>query len=123
MTDFLGSNPIIKINGLSQDRLEKVFELVADFPATGYVIDGNRMVLFKYDSHKDMIPFPAKMGPKQCAAIVYQWLQSAEYPKEPDHDGDNDKGWHAYNSGWGRVDGHGYQSFLAIEPMWIMFGK
>lgn len=42
--------------------------------------------------------------------------------KEPDHDGDNDKGFRLFTESWGQVFGE-YQAFVAIEPIWAMYGK
>jgi hypothetical protein len=55
------------------------------------------------------------------AATVTAWLASADFGKQPDHDGDNEKGWHLYNESWGHVDGP--YAVFAVEPSWQMYGK
>jgi len=40
---------------------------------------------------------------------------------QPDHDGDNYKGFRLENDFWGQIDG--CEAFLSIEPIWAMYGK
>lgn len=55
--------------------------------------------------------------------LIDGWLDNvAQYPPEPNHDGSNGKGWRVYNENWGRVDGD-FAVFVAIEPVWAMYGK
>jgi hypothetical protein len=125
MNEHLGDNPIIRINGIGLDRLKYSMKLATGFPAHGYITDAEKglMVLFKYPSAPNMMPFPAPLDAARSAELMWDWLKAADYPSEPDHDGDNKKGWIIWNDGWDQVDGYGYQSFIAIKPTWIMFGK
>ena len=66
------------------------------------------------------LPFRANAA--DIATIVERWLEEVPYEREPDHDGDNGKGFRIYNEAWGHVDGH-YQAFMAVSPVWAMFGK
>jgi hypothetical protein len=69
----------------------------------------------------DEFPFPLSHIP--ATALLWQWLiTEAEYGREPDHDGDNEKGWRVYNEDWGMIGNHRY-SFVAIQPVWAMYGK
>ena len=119
-----GSCPILKVNGRSVERLQAVMSLSDGFPAKGYAIDKerNRIVLFQYDDDRS-VAFPAPLGPDQCAKLVSAWLDDANYPNEPDHDGDNAKGWFCHTEGWGHVEPFGHAAFLAVEPHWIQYGK
>lgn len=54
--------------------------------------------------------------------MIEAWLDDTSYGTQPDHDGDNDKGWRIYNEAWGHVAGL-WQAFAAIEPVWLMYGK
>jgi hypothetical protein len=54
--------------------------------------------------------------------VVKSWQQTAEYGKEPDHDGDNGKGLCVFNEAWGHINNR-WEAFVAIEPAWIMYGK
>lgn len=126
MCESLGDNPVMKINGRSLERLKSVFNLVHGFPAYGYAVapgPHQYMVFFKYENTENMTPFPTKLSADRCAEIAFEWLSQQQYPQEPDHDGHNEEGWLVWNDGWGQIDGYGYSSFIAIEPMWIMFGK
>jgi len=125
MKDFLGDNPIVRVNGLSLERLRYALPLASGFPAPGFIVDKERgcLVFMKYDSAPGMTMFPTPLSAERCAEIAFEWVSSQPYPNQPDHDGDNKKGWMIFNNEWGQVDGHGYHSFIAICPTWIMFGK
>lgn len=86
-----------------------------------------RLVFFQYDnknnSVKDMVNFPFEMDAAGVADFASRWLNgSADYGREPDHDGDNGRGWTVYNEAWGHVDSQ-YQAFIAVTPTWAMYGK
>lgn len=49
-------------------------------------------------------------------------IAHADYGRQPDHDGDNEKGWRLYNETWGMVGGD-HSAFAAVEPAWAMYGK
>jgi hypothetical protein len=125
MREFLGDNPILNVNGIGLERLKAVFDLCEAVNAKGYAVqtDKNRIAFFKYPDAKDMVAFPVALPMSTCAEITFNWLQAATYPREPDHDGDNEKGWRCYTGDWGQIDGLSHGAFLAVEPFWIMFGK
>lgn len=80
-----------------------------------------RLVLF-WTNDKVMTPLPALMDAEAAEPFVRAWLAEQDYGPEPDHDGDNEKGWRAYCEGWGHVASK-YAAFIAIEPVWLMYGK
>lgn len=125
MNESLGSNPILSVNGISVERLRYAMKLAQGFPAHGYKIDSERgqLVFMRYASSPDMVPFPTPLNAERCADVAFDWLSAQTYPRQPDHDGDNDKGWLLSTGAWGQVDGHGYHSFMSVKPCWIMFGK
>lgn len=123
MRERLGDNPIIRVNGISLARLKYAMQLGQGFDAYGYRIHENKIAFAQYQSAPEMTPFPTELGADRCAEIAYDWLQKAEYPREPDHDGDNKKGWLLRTDGWGQVEGLDYHYFVSVEPTWIMFGK
>jgi len=90
----------------------------------GYRIFENNMILYWSESkHKEFQPLPYKMNYEQTVNFVWGWLEKTKpLLKEPDHDGDNAYGFHIYNESWGRVCGE-WQAFIAIEPIWAMYGK
>jgi hypothetical protein len=98
-------------------------ELAQGFDAYGFRQHEGKLAFAKYESAPDMSPFPVRLGPQRCAEIAWDWLQGVPYPEQPDHDGDSEGGWLLRTDEWGYVEGFGYQYFIAVEPMWIMFGK
>ena len=65
--------------------------------------------------------FPAPIGAKQGADIVWDWLAHAEYGRD-EHDGAAYKGWRVFNQQYGIVDNH-WDAFIAVRPMWINLPK
>ena len=66
---------------------------------------------------------PFEMTYEDIAPVIVGWLKNtADYGREPDHDGDNGKGWRVYNEDWGHVD-HDFAVFAAVKPVWAMYGK
>lgn len=84
-----------------------------------------RMVFFNHYEIKPedgKVAFPFKMDADGAADFARRWLSQTEYGHEPDHDGDNGKGWRLYNEGWGHIDGDNY-GVIAVAPVWAMYGK
>lgn len=122
-----GSQSILNVNGSTLTRLQQAMQLLDTWETGktkihGFTISKNRFILFEY-AHTEMTPFPTPMAINFVASMIYEWLKTAEYAEEPDHDGDNDRGWRLYKERWGRIDDFGHGSIAAIEPMWIEYGK
>lgn len=66
--------------------------------------------------------FLAPVGYEAAASAVKAWLDAQDYANEPDHDGDNSRGWRIYNEEWGHI-GTYRGAICAIEPAWLMHGK
>lgn len=92
-----------------------------DLPGGGGVIHKPRLILFWTNSPKSQ-KFLAPMDSETIVSTVRAWLALQQYGSQPDHDGDNGKGWRVYNEDWGHVAGM-WEAFVAIEPEWIMYGK
>ena len=88
---------------------------------TGYITDGKQLIFYWYKS-PDATDLPFPMTLEQAADFAAGWLAHADYGGQPDHDGDNGKGWRLYCNSWGSIDGHQY-AFAAVEPVWSMYGK
>ena len=71
---------------------------------------------------RDQIALPFTLDAAGAADFAARWLAEADYGKQPDHDGDNGRGWRAYVEGWGHVDGH-HRAIVAISPSWAIYGK
>lgn len=93
-------------------------------------MDGKRMVLYwvaaKDGEMRDEVrvhPLPAPMALEQVASFVESWLATVDYGPEPDTDGSTEKSSRVYCQNWGNINGHGWGSFVAIEPEWLVYGK
>lgn len=88
----------------------------------GFAVEQNTFVLYWTKADK-MQPLPYDMTPQQITAFVWGWLQGAQpIDREPDHDGDNKKGFRVFNEAWGHVFNQS-QAFAGITPVWAMYGK
>lgn len=116
-------NPIFNVSGKGEDELRKVMAVAPMRSAIGFHQTPERFTLF-WCNHQDMTPFPSSLGMTRCADLAVDWLEDvAKYPREPDHDGDNGRGWRCFTEDWGRIEPFGFGAFLAVEPYWLMYGK
>ncbi len=83
-----------------------------------------RLVFYWSNSERraDIVALPFKLDAVGAADFARRWLAEEDFGNEPDHDGDNGKGWRIYNEGWGHVDGD-WSAFVAVAPAWAMYGK
>lgn len=66
---------------------------------------------------------PYAMDVQSAREFARGWLRTAEYGREPDHDGSNVKGFGITSGGaWGHFRGSHYSMF-AVTAEWIMHGK
>ena len=120
----MADNIVLKISGEELPRLKIAMNLSSQQKAKGYAVHPDKGIVFFWADHKDMIPFPTPLDMDRCAEIAYAWLiEEADYGRQPDHDGDNERGWLLYCDGWGHIDLYGWKAFVAVKPMWLMFGK
>ena len=90
---------------------------------TGYSEEPGKKLVFYWSNtspRATKLPFPMTL--EQAADFAIGWLEHADYGREPDHDGDNGKGWRLYCEDWGHVD-HDHYAFAAVQPVWAMYGK
>lgn len=87
-----------------------------------YCIDEKHgLVLFWTDSKwAEKLPYP--MDHDALVSFATNWLKNADYGRQPDHDGDNGKGWRIYTGDWGHVNSD-WATICAIQPVWAMYGK
>lgn len=94
--------------------------------AEAYAIDPGKGLVFLWAKKDTLgavrVDLPFKMDAAGAADFDTRWLAEADYGRQPDHDGDNEKGWRLYNEGWGRINGYDY-SIVAVKPAWAMYGK
>jgi hypothetical protein len=116
-------NKILRVSGETAARLKVVMGLAHQQSVAGYHADANQITFFWTD-HEKATPFPTALSVDRAAEIAFDWLQGrADYGKQPDHDGDNKKGWLCFCDGWGHIDDFGWQAFVAVRPLWAMYGK
>lgn len=137
-----GDAPIFRVSGRGTELLTEVIDLGCRCTGHGdrplnsrisspgsivaYFSDSKRFVFFWHETgvRDGAVLLPAPMTGKQMVPMVEAWLGSvADYGKQPDHDGDNGKGWEVYTDSWGQIDEFGWYSFLAVRPWWEMYGK
>lgn len=112
-------------------KLAFTSEYIRDKPQTvcGYRIFNNSIFLHGYisdsDKNEGYVPFPYEMGLDECISFVWGWLQKTKPTyNEPDTDGSVDQGFKITTDGthWRGGDCfHG--TFIAITPIWIVYGK
>lgn len=88
--------------------------------------DGKRLVLHWSDSDagsKGIHPLPAALSFDSVVRFVEDWLSTVDYGPEPATDGSTEKSSRVYCEAWGQISGHGWSSFVAIEPHWLVYGK
>lgn len=83
---------------------------------------GKPTVVLCWHEEHGATPLPFPLDEEAAEQWLAQWLKHAEYGSEPDHDGDNDRGWRAFCTSWGHVGSRHY-AFLAVQPEWAMYGK
>lgn len=59
---------------------------------------------------------------KALPGFIESWLESIDYGPSPDIDGSVKKGFRMYNEAWGHV-AEEWEAFVAVEPVWLMYGK
>ncbi len=128
-----GKEKLIKAMALAFYRVQSIQHYVireaepefidADKPYMNRPAKPLRLVFFRYppdSGQSNALPF--KLDSEGAGDFAFRWLQEAAYPREPDHDGHNKKGWRLYNEAWGHVDSD-YRAFVAVTPTWAMYGK
>jgi hypothetical protein len=69
----------------------------------------------------DILPF--EFDKTMSARHIVQWLAKANYGPEPDHDGDNQKGFRLFTGDfWGHIAGY-RRAICGVQPVWAMYGK
>lgn len=75
------------------------------------------------DGNTKINQFPFEMNTEQAISFAWGWLEKEPIAySQPDHDGDNDRGFHIFNESWGYVNSD-WSALIAIKPIWAMYGK
>ena len=117
-------NPVLNVSGKTLERLRVAMSLARHDKVVGYAVSRERnKITFFWAACPECVPFPSPLSLEEAAGIAFTWLKTVDYGPEPGHDGHNAKGWRCYTDAGGRVDGYGFQSFVAVVPHWEMYGK
>ena len=84
--------------------------------------DGLPTLIFFWREEVGSMQLDQPLNHIQSTIHALKWLSKANYPKEPDHDGTNKRGWRVFNGNWGGVM-RSSCSIIAIQPEWLMYGK
>lgn len=84
--------------------------------------DGTPTLVLLWHEENGASELPYPMTLEDVVPFVEGWLKAANYGTQPDHDGDNGKGWRVFTEGWGHVADHRY-AIVGIQPVWAMYGK
>jgi len=88
----------------------------------GWREDAEKGLVFYWTEAPGITKLLVPTDANRTADLILDWLSSVPYPLEPEHDGDNGKGWRLYNEEWGHVGGE-WQAAFAVQPVWAMYGK
>lgn len=81
------------------------------------------LILYWTDADlNDITALPYKMDYDAAVNFAWNWLKTAEYKEQPDHDGDNKEGFQIYNKCWGHVSSR-WQVLVAIRPVWAIYAR
>lgn len=99
------------------------FDHVPGSKVLGYRVSEKKGLILYWSRPKGIFAeFPYEMNLGDAVNFAWGWIEKVAYPPQPDHDGDNGKGFVIYNEDWGHVDGE-WEAFVAIAPVWAMYGK
>lgn len=79
-------------------------------------------LIFLWSAEGDSTPLPFPLDLEGATQFAKHWLEVADYGPQPDHDGDNRKGWRIFTEEWGHVAYYHF-AIVGIQPAWAMYGK
>ena len=97
--------------------------------ASHWAIKDGGFILFRSSASatESANPFPAPVGHKLAADCIWRFLESADYGKQPDHDGSNKKGFRVTTDRVERRPGETrwcrFGVVCHVLPHWCMYGK
>lgn len=84
--------------------------------------EGTDTMILLWHEEKGALELPYALELEDAIHFVKGWLKKITYGAEPDHDGDNGKGWRVFTEQWGHVANHSY-AIVGIQPKWAYYGK
>lgn len=80
------------------------------------------LLILLWHKDQDSIKLPSPLNVRGACELIQNWLNEQDYGHEPDHDGDNGKGFRLFCDHWGHVEGEHY-AIIGVTPAWAMYGK
>jgi len=126
----IGDNIRVEFRGRRRENFDRIMDVVFTLQnkAVAYAITNNELILYWAEDDK-ATKLPYVMNVEQTKTFVWGWLETRwNSPKDfmderPDHDGDNENGFHIHTGDmWGHINGK-WEAFVAIKPEWILLGK
>lgn len=84
--------------------------------------DGTPTLILLWAKGNNTQPLPYTLDLNGTIHFIDGWLNTVEYGPQPDHDGDNSKGFRVFADFWGQVANQTY-GFIGVQPVWAMHGK
>lgn len=84
--------------------------------------EGTKTLILLWHEERGSLPLAYPLDIEEAIPFVIGWLKRADRGPQPDHDGDNGKGWRVFTDSWGHVAGHQY-TIAAVQPIWAVYGK
>jgi len=86
-------------------------------------VAGHLTLVLYWTAAKGSQKLPYSLTVTDAVPFVSGWLASnGDLGPEPDHDGDNVRGWRVFTNYWGHVAGSSY-SIVGVQAVWAMRGK
>lgn len=90
-------------------------------------LDGRTALILRWTKEKTRkedgpVDLPFRLDAAGAADFASRWLAEQDFGREPDHDGDNGKGWRMWTGPWGHVGDDRY-AVCAILAEWATYGK
>jgi len=104
------------------DREGKPYRHWTDLKVAGPDEDGQETLIILWHEERDSVPFAYPHSLEDVQQFVKGWLRNVKTGVQPDHDGDNGRGWRVFCDHWGHVAGHHY-AICGIQFAWAMYGK
>ena len=132
---MFSSEQRLTVNGDDYENLKKTLEFAINLnehDVVSFYKDKKGLIFCDY-AVENTIQYPFTSTPTVLAEQIEQYIKSLSYDEicemageAPDNDGDIILGWELFFPSWygdDEPDRYESQSFLAVRPCWIIYGK
>jgi len=122
------SNRAVHIRGASFMQFTAAVALAfSSVTASYYSVSSEHGLVLYWGQPSEVSPspkeLPYELDVKAAISFAWNWLRQAEWPREPDHDGSNERGFYVSTGDtWGHAGGSFY-GIIQIKPDWLEYGK